>query len=110
MEKRQGALYFDREEERYNIRFGLEECYHGLYCGEGLEVLVGKRWVRTRIEKAADWYLVGIDTDWLDGLRVSVLVSLLFASVDGKITGNRESIEREGMTTVRKGLNRWEDS
>jgi hypothetical protein len=30
--------------------------------------------------------------------------------VDGKITGNRESIEREGMTTVRKGLNRWEDS
>ena len=63
MEKRQGALYFDREEERYNIRFGLEECYHGLYCGEGLEVLVGKRWVRTRIEKAADWYLVGIDTD-----------------------------------------------
>lgn len=30
MEKRQGALYFDREEERYNIRFGLEECYHGL--------------------------------------------------------------------------------
>ena len=39
MEKRQGALYFDREEERYNIRFGLEECYHGLYCGEGLEVL-----------------------------------------------------------------------
>ena len=59
MEKRQGALYFDREEERYNIRFGLE-------------VLVGKRWVRTRIEKAADWYLVGIDTDWLDGLRVRV--------------------------------------
>ena len=47
MEKRQGALYFDREEERYNIRFGLD-------CGEGLEVLVGKRWVRTRIEKAAD--------------------------------------------------------
>lgn len=43
MEKRQGALYFDREEERYNIRFGLEECYHGLHCGEGLEVLVGKR-------------------------------------------------------------------
>lgn len=35
MEKRQGALYFDREEERYNIRFGLEECYHGLYCGAG---------------------------------------------------------------------------
>ena len=63
---------FDREEERYNIRFGLEECYHGLYCGEGLEVLVGKRWVRTRIEKAADWYLVGIDTDWLYGLRVRV--------------------------------------
>ena len=29
MEKRQGALYFDREEERYNIRFGLEECCHG---------------------------------------------------------------------------------
>ena len=41
-------------------------------CTAGLEVLVGKRWVRTRIEKAADWYLVGIDTDWLDGLRVRV--------------------------------------
>ena len=58
--------------KRSAIIFGLEECYHGLYCGEGLEVLVGKRWVRTRIEKAADWYLVGIDTDWLDGLRVRV--------------------------------------
>ncbi len=65
MEKRQGALYFDREEERYNIRFGFEECYHGLYCGEGLEVLVGKRWVRTRIERQRTGIWLGlIRTGW----------------------------------------------
>ena len=72
MEKRQGALYFDREEERYNIRFGLEECYLGLFCVEVEEFLLVKRFLVPRIEKAADWYLVGIDTDWLDGLRVRV--------------------------------------
>ena len=64
MEKRQGALYFDREEERYNIRFGLEECYHGLYCGEGLEVLVGKRWVPGLKRQRTGIWLGLIRTGW----------------------------------------------
>ncbi|MDD6588528.1 MAG: DUF5348 domain-containing protein, partial [Anaerobutyricum hallii] len=33
----------------------------GFHCGEGLEVLVDDKWVRTRMEMnpAREWYLVG---------------------------------------------------
>lgn len=33
----------------------------GFHCGEGLEVLIDDKWVRTRMEMntAREWYLVG---------------------------------------------------
>ncbi len=34
--------------------------------------MVGGRWRPTRIEYAADWYLVGIRADELNGLRVRI--------------------------------------
>ena len=55
-----------------DIRFGLEEYYGGLHCGTTMDVLVQNRWITTRIEMADDWYLVGIKTNILSGLRVRI--------------------------------------
>ena len=46
--------------------------YGGLHCGQSFEVFDGKHWKPTRIEMdmRRNWYLVGIDTDNLEGLRV----------------------------------------
>ena len=38
--------------------------------GECFDVLIGSRWVPTRIEMDDRWYLVGVKTDQLAGLRV----------------------------------------
>ena len=46
--------------------------YGGLHCGETFDVMVGGKWVPTRMEKAADWYLVGVRADDLSGLRVRI--------------------------------------
>lgn len=52
----------------YNGRYGLlsmDDWRHtGFHCGEGLEVLVDRKWVRTRMEmewteNGGRWYLVG---------------------------------------------------
>lgn len=69
---KQGALIYDRKSGRYDIRFGLNEYYGGLHCGECFDVFAGGRWKPTRIEMGDrdKWYLVGIKTDTLDGLRV----------------------------------------
>lgn len=66
-----GALFFDVESGRYDIRFSLEEFYGGLHCGECFDVLVGDEWIPTRIEMGNDqkWYLVGVQVP-LDGLIV----------------------------------------
>ena len=71
---KQGALIFDKESGRYNIRFGLNDYYGGLHCGECFDVFAGGKWKPTRIEMSTgqEWYLVGIKTDVLDGLRVRV--------------------------------------
>lgn len=56
-----------------DVRFGLEEYYGGLHCGEGMEVELDGEWVTTRIEmdcSDSQWYLVGIKTDELQGLKV----------------------------------------
>ena len=66
---KQGTLVYDHATDRYDIRFDLD-CYYGLHCGECFDVMVGGKWKPTRIEMAADWYLVGIRTDDLQGLRV----------------------------------------
>lgn len=72
MTKNQGALVYDTNTGRYNIRFDLNDYYGGLHCGECLDVLIQGKWVSTRIECWNGWYLVGIDTDILDGLVVRI--------------------------------------
>ena len=69
---KQGALIFDERTDRYDIRFGQADYYGGLHCGQCFDVMVGGRWKPTRIEYAADWYLVGIRADDLNGLRVRI--------------------------------------
>ena len=69
---KQGALIFDERTDRYDIRFDLADYYGGLHCGQCFDVMVGGRWKPTRIEYAADWYLVGIRADDLNGLRVRI--------------------------------------
>lgn len=69
---RQGVLVSDFQSGRMDIRFGLEEYYGGLHCGECMDVLVDEKWVPTRIEMGDDWYLVGVKTDRLQGLTVRI--------------------------------------
>lgn len=69
---KQGTLVYDEKSDRMDIRFGLEEYYGGLHCGTTMDVFIKNRWVPTRIEMAADWYLVGIKTDTLTCLRVRI--------------------------------------
>ena len=47
---KQGALIFDEQTDRYDIRFDLADYYGGLHCGECFDVLAGGRWKPTRIE------------------------------------------------------------
>lgn len=74
MEGRIGSLVYDEGSERMDIRFGLEEYYGGLHCGEGMEVMVDGKWIHTRIEMDINskWYLVGVDADSLIGLPVKI--------------------------------------
>lgn len=67
---KQGSLVYDDVQDRIDIRFGLDDYYGGLHCGETMEVLIDGRWVPARIEKGRDWYLVGIKTSSLPGLQV----------------------------------------
>lgn len=70
---REGTFIYDSRTERMDVRFGLEEYYGGLHCGEGMEVELDGEWVPTRIEMDCSdrqWYLVGIKTDELQGLKV----------------------------------------
>ena len=69
---RSGVLIFDEQQRRMDIRFGLEDYYGGLHCGMQMEVLIGRRWVTTRIELGKTWYLVGVQTTDIRGLRVRI--------------------------------------
>lgn len=69
---RQGTMVHDTESGRMDVRFGLEEYYGGLHCGECMDVLIDGEWKSTRIELDDDWYLVGIKTDNLIGLTVRI--------------------------------------
>lgn len=69
---KQGALVYDGQTGRYDIRFGPEEYYGGVHCGQCLDVWVKGRWVPTRMEMRSDWYLVGVYEGDLSGLRVRV--------------------------------------
>lgn len=69
---KQGALIFDKTTDRHNIRFDLADYYGGLHCGECFDVMIGGKWKPTRIEMnmEQEWYLVGVRTGNLNGLRV----------------------------------------
>lgn len=70
MKQRCGVLVYNKEMDRIDIRFDLDDYFGGLHCGQCLDVMIRGRWVPTRIEMASTWYLVGIKTDNLVGLRV----------------------------------------
>lgn len=74
MEKREGNLFFNKEDGRYDICFGVEFYYGRLHCGECFEVKVKEVWVPVRIEINMDgqWYLVGFPETKLDGLSVRI--------------------------------------
>lgn len=69
---KQGALFYDELTDRYDIRFDLADYYGGLHCGDCLEVFTGGKWKPARMEYGDNWYLVGIHTDDLNGLRVRI--------------------------------------
>ena len=67
---KQGVLIYDHEAERMDVRFGVDDYYGGLHCGTSMEVYIKNKWIPTRIELGSDWYLVGIKTESINGLRV----------------------------------------
>ena len=70
---KQGVLVYDQKTDRMEVRFNLEEYYGGLHCGPCMEGLGNNRGNLTRVEYACGdtgWYLVGIPTSSLTGLRV----------------------------------------
>ena len=69
---KQGALVYDEQSGRMDIRFGLEAYYGGLHCGTTMEVFIEEQWRPTRIELSANnqWYLVGVPAKQLAGLLV----------------------------------------
>lgn len=69
---KQGTLVYDSQQERMDIRYGVDDYHGGLHCGETFDVMIGNRWKPTRIEMNDNWYLVGVPTTDLVGLRVRV--------------------------------------
>jgi hypothetical protein len=67
---KKGALVYDEDQDRMDIRFSLDDYYGGLHCGETMEVFLGGKWIPTRIEKGCAWDLVGVKRTPLPGLLV----------------------------------------
>lgn len=65
----EGILTYSHADQRYQIRYGIEDYTDGLHCGEPLQAEINGVWTDTRIEFSDRWYLVNIG-DQLDGLRV----------------------------------------
>lgn len=69
----EGILVPDMASGRIDIRFSCEDYYGGLHCGTTMEVWWNDHWKPTRIEmKGKDWYLVGIKTPDILGLKVRI--------------------------------------
>ena len=69
----EGILVPDMCSDRIDIRFSCEDYYGGLHCGTTMEVWWNNHWKPTRIEmKGQDWYLVGIKTPDILGLKVRI--------------------------------------
>lgn len=69
---RQGVIVQELDGDHLDIRLDLDENYGGLHCGQCFDVLIHGRWIPTRLEKQEDWYLIGIPTQDLIGLRVRI--------------------------------------
>ena len=71
---REGVLVYNTEIQRFDIRFGLEEYYGGLHCGECFEIQAKGIWIPVRIELSYpdEWYLVGLPLIDLNGLQVRI--------------------------------------
>ena len=67
-----GILVPDTDSDRIDIRFNLEDYYGGLHCGTTMDIRLHSRWVPTRIEKGTDWFLVGVKTKSILGLKVRI--------------------------------------
>ena len=63
---KQGRLGYNSSNDRYGLLASDLWIDTGFHCGEGLEVLVHDKWVRTRMEMnpAREWYLVGTPILW----------------------------------------------
>jgi len=44
MAQKTGALIFDEQTDRYDIRFDIADYYGGLHCGECFDVFTGGKW------------------------------------------------------------------
>lgn len=69
---KQGTLVVNNETGQMDIRFGLEDFYKGLARGTRMDVLVNDEWLSTKLEMRNSWFLVGIDTNDIIGLRVRI--------------------------------------
>lgn len=69
---KQGTLVFDEHLDRYDVRFDLAAYYGGVEEGELLQVFISGKWRQTRMEYRDNWYLKGIRTRDLNGLRVRI--------------------------------------
>lgn len=67
-----GVLVPQSDSDRMDIRFSETAYYGGLHCGETFDVKINEKWVPTRIEFEAQWYLAGVDVDDLVGLIVRI--------------------------------------
>lgn len=58
--------------KRLDIRFDLTTYHGSLQVGDTLELLLENRWIETTVGFDVNWYLSGIRTDNLIGLRVKI--------------------------------------
>lgn len=67
---KQGRLGYNSSNDRYGLLASDLWIDTGFHCGEGLEVLVDDKWVRTRMEMnpAREWYLAGNAILWRSGI------------------------------------------
>lgn len=69
---RQGVIIYSAEDDRMDVQFGISDFYGGLHCGLCFDVLAHGKWIPPRLEKGKGWYLVGIPTANLIGIRIRI--------------------------------------